>query len=366
MKRLAAALFCFLFITISAPVAQASNTITLTEPTSHQIDGKFIDDGLVTSLSVTGRLGKLVFSPPRGLRTWVVDPALIEEIVAISKNFMMTNGAIGSGQIFAQTWLTQFQNISSGDTIQAMAYGNPSQYWINRFSPHNTNYILSVSQTMLETLLNHPVLPSTSYRNQSHFWLPASEINSISIAANNFNDISAYMDPKKIDVFRLGLVRLLNPGLIATRRSYLIKDLSNTADGQLHLIHLSSGKFTVTSVHQSIPITLTNDFPNPAKINLSVFPTNAKIEVSASNQEIIPANSKIQVLIPVTVLTSGSSGIAVEITTPTGKILGDPVIFPIKLTVISPVATWITTGAAILVFFAATIQSVRRIRKRRA
>ncbi|MEJ0014272.1 MAG: hypothetical protein WDN07_01350 [Actinomycetota bacterium] len=40
--------------------------------------------------------------------------------------------------------------------------------------------------------------------------------------------------------------------------------------------------------------------------------------------------------------------------------------YPLKLSVISPIATWFTTGAAILLFIAAGIQSIRRIRKRKA
>ena len=69
-------------------------------------------------------------------------------------------------------------------------------------------------------------------------------------------------------------------------------------------------------------------------------------------------------MVPVEVLTSGTSGLAVEVIGINGAVLGDQVIYPLKLSVISPIATWVTTGAAILLFIAATIQSIRRIRKR--
>jgi len=46
--------------------------------------------------------------------------------------------------------------------------------------------------------------------------------------------------------------------------------------------------------------------------------------------------------------------------------LGDSVIYPLSLSVISPIATWVTTGAAILLFAVAIIRNGRRfIRSRR-
>jgi hypothetical protein len=73
----------------------------------------------------------------------------------------------------------------------------------------------------------------------------------------------------------------------------------------------------------------------------------------------------VQVMVPITVLTSGSSGLSVEMTTSRGNLVGDPIIYPLKLSVISPIATWFTTGAAIVLFLVATIQSARRIRRRK-
>jgi hypothetical protein len=41
------------------------------------------------------------------------------------------------------------------------------------------------------------------------------------------------------------------------------------------------------------------------------------------------------------------------------------VFYPVTLKVISPVATWITTGSAIVLFLSALVQSFRRIRRTR-
>ena len=70
-------------------------------------------------------------------------------------------------------------------------------------------------------------------------------------------------------------------------------------------------------------------------------------------------------MIPVEVLTSGSSTLSVSIQSMQGNQLGQTVLYPLQLRVISPVATWITTGAAVVLFFSAVVQSIRRIRKRK-
>ena len=79
----------------------------------------------------------------------------------------------------------------------------------------------------------------------------------------------------------------------------------------------------------------------------------------------VGGTSKIQVMIPVEVVTSGKSTLVVRIFSEKNKQLGNPVFYPVNLQVISPIATWITTGAAIVLFLSALIQSFRRIRKKR-
>ena len=365
MKRLFA-LFAALTLTfISTPIAQASTTVILTEPTHRQINGEFIDDALATSLGVTGRLGKLVFNPPAGTRMWVIDPALIEEVEAMSNGYTLTSGVAGIGQLFAQSWLAQLITDTRFASVKAMAYGNPSSYWVNRLSPHEVNYVLSISRTRLETLLGRVISIPAYYQSHSGFGLASADISAINQAATYFSQTAKYIAPTSIDTYRLALIKILNPDLSKDRRAYLIRDLTASAYDQIHLVHLSPGKFTVTSTHQNLPITLTNGFPSDIKVNLTVIPSNFKVVIGDLPQFLIPAKSKIQVMVPLTVLTSGSSELAIELTTTSGDLLGDPVTYPIALSVISPVATWFTTGAAIVLFIAATIQSIRRIRRRK-
>jgi len=364
MKRLLGLLSVLALFILATPVAQANSSILLTEPSHRQINGQFIDDELATSLEITGRLGQLVFNPPAGTHTWVIDPALIEDVTAMSNGYTLTSGSAGTGAVFAKAWLAQLKIDTANQNIATMAYGNPSLYWINQLSPHVANYVLSLSQTRLQTLLNIIVAPATQYHSDARFGMSKSDIALIKADSIDFSQTAAYVDPAMIDTFQLALIKILNPDLTKDRREYLIRDFTSAAYRQIHLVHLSPGRFTVTSSHQDLPITITNGFPTDIKVTLQVVPTNPKVQVGVLDLELVPAHSKIQVMIPIRVLTSGTSGLNVEVISSQGNVLGDPVTYPLKLSVISPIATWVTTGAAILLFIAATIQSIRRIRRR--
>ncbi len=368
MKRplaiFSAIFFAMALLIFATPPAQANITILITEPTHRQINGQFIDDELAKSIGEQGRLGQIIFNPPSGNRNWVIDPALIEEVTSMSNGYTLISGAAGTGQIAAQTWLAQLKTITSSDAVTAMAYGNPSLYWVNKLSSHEVNYVLAISQARLQTLLNLAVTGVSRYESDSKFGILDSDIALIKADTVNFSETAAYVDPTTIDLYRLALIKILNPNLSKDRREYLIRDLTSTAFEQIHLVHLSQGRFTVTSTHQNLPITITNGFPNEIKVTLRVVPVNAKIQVGDLPVQTIPAKAKIQVMVPIEVLTSGTSGMNIEVISSQGNLLGDRVSYPLKLSVISPIATWFTTGAAILLFIAATIQSIRRIRRR--
>lgn len=364
MKRVLGICSTFVFIFLGTPSAQANTTVFLSEPSHRQINGQFIDDLLTTSLGISGRLGQLVFNPPVGHRTWVIDPALIEDVTAMSNGYTLTSGAAGTGDVAAEMWLARLKIVTAPDPIIAMAYADPSLYWLNQLSPHEVSYVLSISQSRLQTLLSQVVIAPSHYQNRAKFDISKSDLALIKADSTYFSQTAPYVDPSMIDTYRLALIKILNPNLSKDRREYLVRDFTSTAFAQIHLVHLSQGKFTVTSTHQNLPITITNGFPNEIKVTLRVVPTNPKIQVGNLSVQTIPAKSKIQIMVPIEVLTSGTSGLSVEIISSNGNTLGDQVFYPLNLSVISPIATWLTTGAAIFLFLAATIQSIRRIRKR--
>jgi hypothetical protein len=348
------------------PQAQAQSSIILTEPTHQQIGGEFIDDDLAQTLKVTGRLGALVFNPPQGNITWIIDPSLIEAVQAMANGYLLTSGIAGTGQEIAKSWLQQLVKVTDGSRVAALAYGNPSRYWVSQLSPHEVNYVLDISAKKIASALPRSIKLSPLYLSNSQFAITSADISIIKSDSQFFDQTAEFVDPTNIDTYRLGLIKILNPYLTKDRRDYLIRDYTRAAYNQVHQVHLSPGKFTVTSAHQKLPITISNGFPNPVKLNLYVFPTNLKVQVASLPQVTVPAQSKIQVMVPITVLTSGTSGLNVEITSVHGNLLGDSVIYPLQLSVISPIATWFTTGGAIALFLAASIQSIWRIRRRRS
>ena len=70
-------------------------------------------------------------------------------------------------------------------------------------------------------------------------------------------------------------------------------------------------------------------------------------------------------MVPIKVYTSGDSGFVGTLTTKSGATFGQTVTYPLKIAVISGIATWITTIAAVILFGAAILQSLRRIRRGR-
>jgi hypothetical protein len=364
MKRLAVSAIAFLITCVALPVAHAQTTVVLTEPTHRQINGQFVDDNLAAQLGVTGRLGQIVFTPPAGNILWLIDPALIDEVTDMSNGYKLTDNKPGVGQLFAQAWLAQLKRDLGYGPVTALVYGNPSANLVRELSSHNESYLLTISQTKLESLLERSVNPPTGFDTSSTFRLQSSDITTLKAAAAAFDETAAYIKAAKIDTYRLALIKTLNPLLSRPRRDYLLRDLTSSAYSLTHLVHLTPGKFTITSERQNLPITLVNDFPQAIDVNMEVFPRNARIIAHGSQVVTLRPKSKTQVFISVKVLTSGRSGLSITLSTKNGTRLGDEAVYPLNIQVISPIATWLTTGAAILLFLAASIQSFRRIRKR--
>ena len=345
-------------------IAHADSAIILTEQSHRQIDGKFIDDELATTLAYNGRLGQLVFSPPRGVRSWQIDAQLIDDVVAMTSDYQLLDGSKGIGKSTAQIWLAQLKAVTRGDAIYGLPYGNASGYWIQRLSPHNENYFLTVGAARLTKFFGRTIPALPSYPSNSYFKLDPLTIQVFEDAQSAIQATASYMDPKDLENLHSRIASVFNPNLSKELRDFLDLDLATTTRFLRHQIRLASGKFTVSSEHQKLPITIINDFPGSAKVDLIIDTLNGKVVAEAVPTQTVPGKSKIQVLIPVQVLTSGASVLSVGLKSSQGNPLGESVLYPLQLRVISPIATRITTGAAVLLFISALVQSARRIRKR--
>lgn len=368
MKRglvAALALIASLFLVPASAHASNQSLLFITAPSHRELNGAFLDDQLATDLSPVGSIGSLLYLQKSAGIQWSVDPALVEEVIDMSDGYKLTNGTAGAGQDFAKNFLARLKQLASIGRVDAMVYGNPSEYWVQRLTPHERNYIFAASQKRLSALLGTTVGAPTSYVNNKYFYLSRQSVVDIRDDYSTVQSSAIYMSPTDLDNYRLSLTRLFNPQMSSTTRSTLIGDLNGAILNLSKNIRLAPGRFTITSSSQKLPITVINDFPNAAKVNLVINSLNEKVLVDDIRDVSVPGKSKVQVLVPVKVLTSGASSLSIVVENSKGDQLSDPQIYSLSLSVISPIATWITTGAAIVLFFAALLQSLRRIRRRR-
>ena len=69
------------------PNTNATQVVKISEPTHRLSDGVFFNDLLAQKLTPTGSLGQVVYSNAFGVNNWLVDPATIDEIIAMSNGY---------------------------------------------------------------------------------------------------------------------------------------------------------------------------------------------------------------------------------------------------------------------------------------
>ena len=349
--------------------AQAVQEIVITEPTHRLSDGVFFDDELAAKLAPAGELGLLVYSPNRGARSWLVDPATISEIVAMSNGYVIADGweikdAQVSGQDLAKAWLAQFLRISRSEKISVLTYGNPSRYWVDQLLDNQITYINASGKISVEGVLGKATNQS-AFQNGEKQGLSKANANFLKYAQRQIELFSTLVDQKELLSYQLRISQLLNPDIEKNQLQDLIRDFDKSITQLRNKLKITKTKFTITSSKEELPITLVNDFQSPINMKLSIRAINSKVVVTPVEQIKIEANSKQQVLLPVEVLATGQSSLLAQLTNLDNKPVGYPVSINLKLSVISPVATWITSAAAVLLFVAALIQSLRRVRRRK-
>ncbi len=361
MKRLFILLLSLFLLTPFS--AHASTTVTLTAPSHRHLDGTFFDDALATDLLPDGKYGSLIFHKSTFVSNWKIDPAFIEDVNAMTINYQVSGLGEGKGKEAATAFMNRLKTVTSIGRVEALPYSNPSEYWVNKFMPHDRGYILDVSASRLTSLLGRFTYAPTQYASKKYFSLTSPQIRLINLSSARIQSSASYLDSQLLENYKLSQVKLLSVSITQTQRQTLAYDLAAQLNTLRDSIRISRGKFTITSANQKLPITLTNDFPKPTVVNLSINSINQRIFVDDIKLITIPAKSKMQVLIPVKAYTSGDSGFTVTLRTKDGSVFGQTTTYPLTVAFISPVATWITTIAAVVLFGAAILKSLRRFRK---
>ncbi len=128
-------------------------------------------------------------------------------------------------------------------------------------------------------------------------------------------------------------------------------------------VTVQPGSFTFGSKTGKIPITLVNDLPETVNVVLRLRPQTPRLRLSQVQVPPIGPGQKIQVEVPATAVAGGPVVVDATLHTPGGAQLQTaPVALRINVTEIGAVALYITVAAAVVLFLAAGIRVVRRVR----
>ncbi|CAB4694577.1 MAG: hypothetical protein F2927_04115 [Actinobacteria bacterium] len=357
LRGLIAALFVFvpLFILMPSSSAATTQNIILVEPPHRDYQNVFFGDAFALSLRPTGTLGLKVFAPVQEPRTWLIDAALIDEVQTLSAK-----------NSDAQKWLDQLKLVSITDSIIAVPYAHPDLTLTKRLAPTELNYYFEFSKNKLQEFFGRDVIidKTANWSNGK------AKISSEAASAYTYNRralvfMNTVIPSIQLDDFRSRLAYLLSSGMSVYRQSELATSANLALVAEKRKLRIIGGNYRLTSSREKVPVTLVNDFDVPLKISLHLMPQTSRIELGDIGEITLEAHSKTQVLIPVTVIASGTTTVIAEFRNNKGKTFNDISVLTLSLSVISPAVAWFTTGAALMLFLAAVAQSVRRVRRSR-
>lgn len=352
----------FTLFTIS-PATAATPVIRIVDIPHTNFDGTFRDNELVGELSPDGQLGKAVFAKNRSA-TWVIDAALIDEIIDMSDGYLYKEAPDVIGQQVATEWLEQLRVATAGNPIVALPYGNPDSSLTRKLSARDFKLYSEVAQSRLEAFFGRPVISQNGW-GKGKSRLSTGFQSLYERQQDLLAGLHKVVDAEEITTLQLRLGRILNPLLDPRDRAYFSYQGRDATTKVVKKLRIVPGRFQLTSNKVKVPLTLVNDFETPTVVSLSLIPMNSRVQVENVNDITIAPKSFIQISVPFTVIASGSTLVLAQFITSKGDRVGENSRLNLSLTVIDSRVTWFTTGAAIFLFLGAIIQSVRRIRRGR-
>lgn len=372
MKKIWLVIALILGLQVSVLPAHAVDTKVIrlvTEP-NRNFSGYFYSDELATRLAPNGDLGKLVFYPANRPRVWIVDVAFIDDVLAMKDKYQigLESGEKidGLGSDVATNWINQFSFITRNDQVVVLPYGNPAYRLIKSVAPGELNFYYSNANKRLSALLMRAVT-SDKYGKYSKGSLKA--VNSLrkDYAENRraVTTLSRVVDAQELTTLRLQLARLLNPDVDKPFRDRLLKSADKEVYKATKKLKVVSGRYRLTSAEVKLPVTLVNNFTSPVVVSLELTPRNSRIQIPGISNVSIAANSKVQLALPANVLTPGTVTVAARLTDAKGVPITKYSQLTLNLSIVDSRVAWFTSSAALLLFVAATAQTIRRVRRSR-
>ncbi len=355
------------FLLVMMPQASAANTvIRITGPIHQTFTGEFRNDDLAQSLTPSGDLGLKVFQPIAKNRTWVIDAALIDEVIVMSGDYTLATEAEPAGKEIATAWLTQLKRVTTGNDVVALAYGNPDIALAKRLAPSELKNYFVYGQDRLQLALGRIV------RSEPEVQWSVGKSGLSNPLRKNYSDnrkaltrLSRVVDTPELIQLRARLAQLLSPTLDKDSRNYFSYSATEAVDAMVNKLRINSGKYQITTSSVKLPVTVINEFAVDVTVDIAMLPINSRVVVDSFDDVVIPANSKRQLEMQVDVIAPGQTTVSALITDSDDDTEVVPeALLTLNSTVIDSKVTWFTTGAAILLLLAAVAQSVRRVRRR--
>ncbi len=367
MRRILSVTVSLFLLLAPLPIATADAPIVRITSTLHQnFTGEFRNDDLAQELTPSGRLGQLVFIPLSQSKIWVIDPALIDEVIAMTSDYKLATDAIPVGREIAISWLEQLKRSTLGNEVIALAYGNPDVAMAKRLAPSELKMYYSFGKVALEIALGRTVRsePGGGWSRGSSKLSPPLR-KGYGDNRKALTRISTVVNSGEIVQLRMRLARLLSPSLDAESRAYFSYNAREAVNTQLNRLRVNPGKYQITTERVELPVTVINDFPVPVTVDIQMMPVSTRILVDSFTNITLAANSKTQLELGAQVIAPGQTQVLAQMRDKKGDDVVPAALLSLNATVIDARLTWLTTGAAILLVLAATAQSVRRVRKGR-
>ena len=370
MKRIWLVLTVILGLQFTYLPAQAveSQVIRLVTEPNRNYSGFFYNDDLATRLAPTGDFGKLVFSPPNRPRTWVVDTAFIDDVIAMKDEYKI--GLVGGekidgvGSVVATNWLNQFSFISADDQVVVLPYGNPAYRLIKNYAPGELNFYYANANQRLAEFLGRVVISDKSGKYSKGSFASSNSLR-MNYTQNRqaVTTLDRVVDAPELTTLRLQMARLLNPNIDQEFRDRLLKSADKEVLRSTRKLKVVSGRYRLTAAEVKLPITLVNNFSTQVKVSLELLPRNSRVQIAGITDVTIDPLSKIQLAIPANVITPGTVTVAARLTDAKGVPVTKYSQLNLNLSIVDSRVAWFTSSSAVLLFVAATLQTIRRVRR---
>jgi len=365
MKKLIALLVMLLVLLPLSPAKAAGSIVRITSMAHQTFSGEFRNDDLAQELTPSGALGQLVYTPRSNNKTWVIDAALIDEVIAMTGDYTLATDATPAGKDIAVAWLKQLRQITYGQQVVALAYGNPDVLLARRLAPSELKNYYAFGKSQLEAALGRTVRsePGGGWSTgKSGLSFPLRKAYGDNRKA--LTKLSRVVNDAELIILRAQLSKLLSPKLDKDSRDFYSYSARTAVDAMVRKLRINSGKYQITTSNVKLPVTVINEFDADVTINISLLPINSRVVVDSFEAVTIPAQSKRQLEMVVDVIAPGQTTVTAQIIDDEGNEIVPEATLTLNSTVIDSRVTWFTTGAAILLLLAGVAQSVRRVRRR--